>query len=88
MCDNCHPDIREVLFADPLPEVDLGDVGEVRKLLPPCLASLSDDEVVRIRDLVGGFVDDAFDWWIRRRNAGQDGGSSHNSSDGVSPSSL
>lgn len=48
--------------------VDLGDIGEVRKLLGPTLASKSDDEIMHIRDLIVGFADDAFDWWLHKSN--------------------
>lgn len=55
-------------FTDPaLVEMDLGDVGEVRKLLGAYGASLSDEEVVRIRDLARDFADTTFHWWLRRR---------------------
>lgn len=80
MCRRC-PNAREFLLIYKLKRVDLGDLGEVRRLLGEASDALTDEQVARIRDLSVAFAEAAFDWWRRRRVAGRNGNVSHNPSE-------
>ncbi|MEJ7925769.1 hypothetical protein WG908_03250 [Sphingobium sp. AN641] len=47
-----------------LAKVDLGDIGEVRRLLGAYGDNLTDVEVIAIRDLCRKFADYAYHWWM------------------------
>ncbi len=59
--------IEAALNGPHLAQVDMGDLGEVRKLLGDRGPELSDAEVERIRDLALAVGDAMFHWWLRRR---------------------
>ena len=68
MCMRCPPVGHiDLLLRNPHQPVDFADVGDVRRLLGPEYAELSDTEVEQLRDLLLGFSEAAFNWWLRRR---------------------
>jgi len=68
MCANCHPNPGQALVDFKDEGWDLGDIGDVRKLMGEDADGYTDEELMEMGRHADRFADAVFDWWQHRRN--------------------